>query len=68
MTFDPLALKEILNALTVEEWLKIAKAITEVRNAKHGEVILVVKNGELRFVDVRTSTDVRRMKGEGSDA
>ena len=67
MTIDPLALKEILNALTVEQWLKVAKAVAAVKTRKHGEVILTVKNGELRYLDVRLSQDVRRPEGE-SDA
>jgi len=60
MTFDPLALKEILNALTVDQWLAVARAIAQVRNAKHGEITLTVKNGELRYLDIRTSAAVRR--------
>ena len=66
MTFEPFQLREILQALTVEQWLKVARAIAAVKAQKHGEIILTVKNGELRFVDVRTSYDVRRPKG-GSD-
>ncbi|MFZ6019897.1 MAG: hypothetical protein ACOYXO_09825 [Chloroflexota bacterium] len=61
---DPQALKEILQALTFEQWLKVAKAVAQVRAQKHGEVILVIKNGALYFVDRRLSEDVRRMKGE----
>lgn len=67
MTFEPFHLREILQALPPEQWLQVSRAIATVRAQKHGEVILTIKNGELRFVDVRTSTDVRRMKGEGSD-
>lgn len=58
--FEPFQLREILNALTVEQWMAVSRAIAEVRAQKHGEIILTVKNGELRYLDVRTSTDVRR--------
>jgi len=67
MTFDPLALKEILQVLTVAQWLKVAKAVAAVKAQKHGEVILVIKNGALYFVDRRLSEDVRQPKGEVND-
>ena len=60
MTFEPFQLREILQALPPAHWLAVSRAIAEVRAQKHGEVILTIKNGELRYLDVRTSTDVRR--------
>jgi hypothetical protein len=54
------ALEEILSVIDVGRLLVIARKLREVMQSRHGEVILVVKNGDLVFVDKRESLDVRK--------
>lgn len=53
-------LEEILSVLDVGRLLVIARKLREVMQSRHGEVILIVKNGDLVFVDKRESLDVRK--------
>jgi hypothetical protein len=60
---DAEALREILGVIDLDRLLFVARCLREVMSLRHGEVILVVKNGRLAFVDIRESFDVRKHKG-----
>ena len=55
-------MEEVFEVLDPDKLLNIARKLKGVMDRKHGEVILIVKNGELAFVDIRLSEDVRNKK------
>ncbi len=55
-------MEEVFEILDPDKLLNIARKLKGVMERKHGEVILIVKNGELAFVDIRLSEDVRNKK------
>jgi len=57
-----LKLREVLEVLDPDQLLNIVQKLRGVMELKHGEIILVIKNGELAFVDVRLSEDVRNKR------
>jgi len=61
MTLDE-KMVEVFEVLDPDKLLTIARILKVVLERKHGEVILSVKNGELAFIDVKLSEDVRTPK------
>lgn len=55
-------LREVLLVLDLDQLLTIARKVRDLYAKKHGEVTLVVKNGELAYVDKTESEDVRKRK------
>ena len=55
-------MQEVLEVLDPDTLVNIARKLKSVKERKHGEVILIVKNYELAFVDIRLSEDVRQKK------
>ncbi|GIV86614.1 MAG: hypothetical protein KatS3mg054_0643 [Chloroflexus sp.] len=53
-------LSEILKIVDLERLSRIAQKIALVKKLRHGEVILVIKNGEIAFLDMRISEDLRK--------
>jgi|GEM_PF-4836010 len=53
---------EILGIIDLERLLKLAHKIKAIKARKHGEVSLVIKNGEIVYIDVRFSEDLRRKR------
>ncbi|HWR66084.1 MAG TPA: hypothetical protein VN364_08190 [Bellilinea sp.] len=62
-TDQKVKMDEVFEILDPDKLLNIARKLKGVMERRHGEVILIVKNGELAFVDVRLSEDVRSKKG-----
>jgi len=61
MTLDE-KMVEVFEVLDPDKLLTIVRILKVVLERKHGEVILSVKNGELAFIDVKLSEDVRTPK------
>ena len=59
---------EVLEVLDPDTLLNIARKVKIVKERRHGEVILIVKNHELAFVDIRLSEDVRVRKNNQDSA
>ena len=53
-------LEFVFNVLSLKQIKEIAMQLDQVKKQKHGVVYLIVKNGELNFVDIRLSKDVRK--------
>jgi hypothetical protein len=51
---------EILSVIDLDRLLKLAYKIKAIKDHKHGEVSLVIKNGEIVYIDVRFSEDLRK--------
>ncbi len=58
---DEISIQEVLEILSVEQLLTISRRLRLVLERKHGEVGLIVKNGQLAYVDTRLSEDVRKI-------
>lgn len=56
----PAPLARLLSVLTVDQAEQLAKAIERVRLAGHGVVALDVAGGEVVFLRVEESVDIRR--------
>ena len=53
-------IEEILSAIDLERLLILASKIKLVKSRKHGEVSLVIKNGEIVYINIRVSEDLRK--------
>jgi hypothetical protein len=52
-------LEYILSVISLKQLREIASLVAQVKEKKHGTVYLIVKNGELFFVDIRLSMSIR---------
>lgn len=59
---DARKLREVFEVLDLDQLLNIAQKLKRVKSEKHGEVILIVKNYELSYVNIMLSDDVRKRK------
>jgi len=55
-------LQEVLEVLDLDQLVSIARKLKVIMEQKHGEVVLVVKNCELAFIEKKDSEDVRKRK------
>jgi len=53
-------LEEILKVIDLDQLLRISQRLKVVKEHKHGEVSLVVKNGELVYIDIKVSENLRK--------
>jgi hypothetical protein len=59
---DKEKISEVLDVIDLDRLLKLAQRIKAIKARKHGEVSLVIKNGEIVYIDVRFSEDLRRKR------
>jgi hypothetical protein len=58
---DEEKITEVLGVIDLERLLKLAQRVKAVKAHKHGEVSLIIKNGEIAYIDVRISDDLRKI-------
>lgn len=57
---DQVVFDRLLEVMTPQQILSMVEGLVKVKETGHGEVALVVKNGELYYLDVRLSVSIRR--------